>query len=125
MQFAAACHEELIRTIRFLDAQGHVGFEFSEESIAQVPRGQVLPFPSGERTIVHGKGHLDGWFVDCHASQCNGVLRVGDRIADAHFVQTCHCDDFTSFRSLNIRPVKAGVDREVGHFSWAFGAILP
>ena len=76
MQLAAAGHEELIRTIRFLRAQRHVGFEFFEESIAQMPRGQVPAFPSGERAIVHGEGHLDGWFVDRDSGQCDRMFRV-------------------------------------------------
>ena len=78
-----------------------------------MPRGQVLAFPSGERAIVHGEGHLDGWLVDHDSGQCDWVFRVGNRITDAHLVQAGHRDDFSCLGPFRIRPFKAGVDREV------------
>jgi len=67
------------RTIRFLRAQRYVGFEFFEESIAQMPRGQVLPFPSGERAIVTERsfGQL---VLDRDSGQCDRMFRVSNRI---------------------------------------------
>src|SRR5437868_6879573 len=89
-----------------------------------MPRGEVLAFPSGEWAIVHGEGHLNGWLVDRHPGQRNWMLRVGNRIANAHLVEAGHCDDFPRFGPFHIRSFEAGVDRKVRHFSRELYAVL-
>ena len=78
-----------------------------------MPRGQVLAFPSGERAIVYGEGHLDGRLVDRDSGQRDWMFRVSNRIPDAHLVQAGHRDDFSCLGLFRIRPFKPRVDCEV------------
>lgn len=69
-------------------------------------RGEIFAFTAGERAVVHGKGHLDGRFVDRHPRECDRTIRVGDGVADVHFFQTAQGDDFAGFRRFDIGALK-------------------
>ena len=124
VQLSAAGDEEPVGAVRFMHTQGHVGFEFFEETIPQVPRRQILPFAAGKRTVVDGKAHLDGRLIDGDAGQGNRIFRIRDRIADADLVEAGHGDDFSCFRPFHVRPFEARIDGEVGHFAGELGGVL-
>ena len=81
LELAAAHHLERVRA-EFLDANGDVGQQLLVEPVAQVPRGDPLPFPPAERRRVDRELHRDRGFVDMNCRERFRSLDAGDGLAD-------------------------------------------
>ena len=65
---------------------------------------EIFPFTAGEGLLFTEKVIWNGWFVDRHPWQRDGIIGVGDGIPDVYFFQATEGDDFAGFsRSISVR----------------------
>ena len=94
MEFTTARYFESIGAVRFFDAERYVGLDFAEQAVAEVTAGDVVPFLTGERTVVDVENHGQGRFVDVDARQGFRILRVGNGFTDLEVGNADDAGDF-------------------------------
>ena len=99
LQFAASHHFEGIGAVGVFHAQGNVGQQFFLQALAQIARGDVRAFASGEGRSVHREQHGDGGLIDGDVRQRRRILGVGDGLADGDAFHARDRDDVAQRRS--------------------------
>jgi hypothetical protein len=73
--------------------KGHVALELAHQPVAQLPARQRCAVLAGEGRIVDTEHHVERRLVHRQRRQGDGLLRVGDGVADVHLVQPNHGAD--------------------------------
>ena len=110
MKLASARYLEGVSAVGFLDAQGDVGFDLLEQSVAQVAGGDVLALLAREGRIVDDEVHSDGRLVDLDEGQRLHTVTGTDGLADVDVLNAADADDVAepcfvalgSFQSLEL-----------------------
>ena len=93
VQFAAAVDLELVRIVRFLDAQRDVGQRLAEQALADLAAREVLALAAGERRGVDLERHADGRLVHHQRRQRFGLCRVAERVRNRGRLDAGERDD--------------------------------
>ena len=114
LQLPSSQHLERIGAAGVLNAQGNVGQQFFRQPIAQIARGDVVAFASGERRSVDREHHRDGRLVDHDGRQRRGILGVGDGLTDRDSFYARDRNDVSEFGFRNIHALQAGEGKQLG-----------
>ncbi len=96
------------------DAQGDVGLQLLEQPFAQLPAGDVNSILAGERRIVDAEDHLQRRLVHLDRRQGDGLVEVGDGVADVHVLQADHGADVAGADLVRLDAPEAIEDVELG-----------
>ena len=106
-----------------LDAERNVGEQFFLQPLAQVARGDVGAFASGERRGVHGELHGDGGLVDGDVRQRRGIFGVGDGLADGDAFDAGDGHDIAEFGFGDVGALEPGERKQLGDLRFLERAI--
>ena len=117
LEFAARAHQEYVAAGGIAYLERDVGAGFANQSFAQVPGGQELAVPAGERAVVHAEVHLDGGGVDL--GKCNrfapGVVAKG--LADERLLDPGEPDDVSRGGRVRFFARQAGKGIHLGNLA--------
>ena len=110
VQLSSARYLEGVGAVGFLNAQGDIGFDLLEQSVAQVAGGDVLALLAREGRVVDDKVHGDGRLVDLNERQRLHTVAGTDGLADVDILYAADADDvaescfvaLNSFESLEL-----------------------
>ena len=111
MQFATAAHGPRVGRVGILDPQRDVALELLVEPVADLSRGDVLPFLARERRVVHEEVDADRRLFDGDPLEPLGMLDVGDREPDLDALEARQRHDLARRRALHLGALEPIVAR--------------
>src|SRR6267142_3597981 len=114
LQLSAAQHLEGIGAVGFDHLQRNVGQKFFLQTVAQVARGHVSAFASGQRGCVYRELDRDGGLVDDDVGQRRGVLEAGVGLAVGDALHARDGHDVAQFGALDIHALQAAERKQLG-----------
>src|SRR5207245_9744254 len=88
VQQAAAGDVELVLALgAWHDAQGDVGLQLLHQAVAQLPAGDVIAVLTGKGRVVDAEDHVERRFVHLDGRQRDGIVEVGNGVADVDVFQ--------------------------------------
>ncbi len=107
----------------FFDADGDVGEQFFIQAVAQVARGDELPFPARERRRIDGERHRDGGLVDLNMRERHGRDGAGDGLADGDAFDAGDGQDVAGAADGFVDALESGEGIELGDFGFVERAV--
>ena len=117
MQLAAARYFEHVGVGGVLDRSATLLMSFALQALAQLAAGDELAFAPGERRGVDLEIHGERRLVDLEQRQRFGMLGVGERDADADFLDAVDEHDVAGLRFLG-RPRARGLRTSAPGSPW-------
>ena len=93
MHLSSAAHFECVGAFGLIHAQRNVFEQFSEQSVAQMARGNEFAFLSRKRTVVNAEVHLDSRFADFDERHGFDFFRRANGVADGDIFYTAETHD--------------------------------
>jgi hypothetical protein len=115
VQLAAAQHLEGVGRVCLQHAQGHVGFHFFEESLADIARGDELALLAGEGSIVRQKLHLHRGLFDLEQGKHDRAGDLGDGLAHGQIMHAGDGADVARHGFLKLEALERLVAQDLGH----------
>src|SRR5205823_5525197 len=117
VQLPPARHGERLGVVRLLHPQRHVALELPKQPLPQLPAGHELPFPPGERRVVHLDVHRDRRLLDRDPREPLEAAGRRHGLADLHPGEPRERHDLARLRFLELHPVQPLEAEELHHSS--------
>ncbi len=95
VQFTTPRNDEFVWGIARLNTQSNVVDKFLVQTIFDVSRGDELAFFTGERRIVHDKGHAYGWLINTQGRQSFNIFWITQGVGDAQAINAIDTNNVT------------------------------
>ena len=106
LQLAAAVDLPGVVALRVANADGHVADQLRIEPGADLARRQLGAVAAGERRVVDADDDRQRGLVDRDHGQRARILRIGERLADRHLLDSGDGDDLARARLGGLDPVE-------------------
>ena len=123
LHFTTSTHFKDVRRVGVGYAEGDVGTNLFQQTLADVARGDELALLPGQRSVVDGKLHFDCRRINRHKWERLTIHRVGDRFPNENVLKAGHADDVAGMGLRNLDSLEAFEVKDGGDFGSASAAI--